>query len=73
MKKNRQKVIIELVKTKRIETQEELAEALRDQGFQVTQATVSRDIRNLNLTKVSGSDGRQHYTILEQQENTVKK
>lgn len=73
MKKNRQKVIIDLVKSRTIETQEELAEALREQGFQVTQATVSRDIRNLKLAKVAGQDGKQHYTVSEQPKDTVGK
>ena len=47
-----------------IETQDELAEKLKEAGFDVTQATVSRDIRELKLTKVPTGNGRQKYTIL---------
>ena len=53
MKSNRHQKIIELVDNYEIETQEELADKLREEGFQVTQATVSRDIRALKLSKVS--------------------
>lgn len=52
MKGRRQEAILELVKTHEIETQEELAEKLNSAGFAVTQATVSRDIRELKLTKI---------------------
>ncbi len=52
MKKKRQEAILELVKTYEIETQEELAEKLGKAGFFVTQATISRDIRELKLTKI---------------------
>lgn len=53
MKSERQNKIIELITKNSIGTQEELAEALKQAGFSVTQATVSRDIRELNLTKTS--------------------
>lgn len=56
MKGKRQEAILELVKKYEIETQEELAEKLNEAGFTVTQATVSRDIRELKLTKI------QHHT-----------
>lgn len=62
MKDNRQAKIIELIQKYHIETQEELAEYLDKSGFKVTQATVSRDIRMLKLTKTTGNDGRQRYT-----------
>ena len=52
MKVNRHAKIIELINKHHIETQEELAEYLNQEGFKVTQATVSRDIRDLKLTKV---------------------
>lgn len=52
MKGKRQKAILELVKKYEIETQEELAQKLNEAGFAVTQATISRDIRELNLTKI---------------------
>ncbi|MCL2462523.1 MAG: arginine repressor [Defluviitaleaceae bacterium] len=63
MKIKRHSKIIELIENNDIETQEELAERLRDAGFDVTQATVSRDIRNLKLMKVPSADGRQRYAF----------
>lgn len=64
MKKNRHRKIKELVEQFEIETQEELADKLKESGFVVTQATVSRDIREMKLSKVPMGDGRQKYTIL---------
>lgn len=64
MKRERHAKIIELVNTNNIETQEELANALKSAGFLVTQATVSRDIRELNLTKVPDGNGRQKYSFM---------
>jgi transcriptional regulator of arginine metabolism len=64
MKKSRHQKIKELVEQYEIETQEELADKLKDAGYTVTQATVSRDIRELKLSKVPMGDGRQKYTIL---------
>ena len=64
MKVNRHQKIVELVSKYHIETQEELADRLTELGFQVTQATVSRDIRELNLTKVSNGKGKQKYAVL---------
>ena len=55
--------IIELINKYHIETQEELADYLNEEGFKVTQATVSRDIRDLKLTKVPTDGGRQKYAI----------
>lgn len=63
MKSGRQAKILELVKKYDIETQEELSELLIREGFSVTQATVSRDIRQLHLTKVS-KGGKQKYAVL---------
>lgn len=65
MKKVRHEKILELVRTNEIETQEELVEMLREAGYSVTQATVSRDIKLLKLTKSPIGDGRQKYTIFE--------
>ena len=62
MKSTRHAKILELIKEHEIETQEELSEYLRKAGYQVTQATVSRDIRELKLTKVSYEHGKQRYT-----------
>lgn len=61
MKKARQDKILELINEYEIETQEELAGYLVSAGFQVTQATVSRDIRELSLTKVTGFGGKSKY------------
>ena len=69
MKVSRHAKIIELISQNDIETQEELAERLNDAGFKVTQATVSRDIRDLKLTKVSGDGGRQKYVVLKPEED----
>lgn len=62
MKNARQEQIIKLISEEEIGTQEELAELLNQCGFQVTQATVSRDIRQLELTKVPGKNGRMRYS-----------
>ena len=64
MKTKRQTKMLELIKKHDIETQEELAAYLKEEGFEVTQATVSRDIRELKLTKVAMSNGRQKYAAL---------
>lgn len=64
MKKNRHGKIVELIGEYDLETQEELAEKLREEGYNVTQATVSRDIRELNLSKVPIGGGRQKYALL---------
>ena len=64
MKKKRQTKMLELIKKHNIETQEELSDYLQKEGYQVTQATVSRDIRELKLTKVAMSNGRQKYAAL---------
>ena len=68
MKGNRHQKIIELVGQYEIETQEELADRLKEAGFQVTQATVSRDIRALKLSKVSCGNGRQKYVAIPQED-----
>lgn len=71
MKKTRHDKIIELIQKYNVETQEELAGRLRDAGFQVTQATVSRDIRELKLSKISTGNGGQKYVVLKQDENPM--
>lgn len=63
MKSARQAKILELIQKNKVETQEDLSEMLTQEGFSVTQATVSRDIRELKLTKVSDG-GRQKYAVL---------
>jgi len=72
MKVSRHAKIVELINQYNIETQEELAEQLNKAGFQVTQATVSRDIRDLRLTKVAGENGKQKYVILQVPEKDMK-
>ena len=64
MKINRHAKIYELINKYNIETQEELADLLNQEGYKVTQATVSRDIRDLKLTKVQTKAGRQKYVAL---------
>ena len=63
MKTKRQRKIIELITNYDIETQEELAAKLVEHGFNVTQATISRDIRELNLTKIATKGGKQKYAV----------
>ena len=69
MKKSRHTKIVELIEKYDVETQEELADYLREAGFQVTQATVSRDIRELKLSKIPTGDGKQKYVILKQDDS----
>lgn len=64
MKSKRQVKILELVRKYNIETQDELSEKLMEEGYAVTQATVSRDIRELKLTKMPTSNGKQKYIAL---------
>ena len=61
MKKKRHDKILEIIANNEIETQGELAQLLRSSGFKVTQATVSRDIREMGLVKVASSSGKQKY------------
>ena len=65
MKVARHEKIIELIQKYDIDTQEELASRLNEAGFKVTQATVSRDIRALKMTKVAGKDGKVRYAVLQ--------
>ncbi|MDO5522378.1 MAG: arginine repressor [bacterium] len=69
MKVGRQSKIIELISKYDVETQEELADRLNAAGYNVTQATISRDIRELKLTKVATNGGRQKYIVLQTQES----
>lgn len=64
MKATRHAKILELIRQYEIETQEELSDYLRKEGYQATQATVSRDIRELKLTKVAAENGRQRYAAI---------
>ena len=64
MKTDRHKKILEVIDRYEVGTQEELAKILNDEGYNVTQATVSRDIRELNLSKVSVDGKRTRYATL---------
>lgn len=63
MKTKRQSKIIELINKNDIDTQDMLVTLLNNEGFNVTQATVSRDIKELKLSKVLGSNGKQKYGL----------
>ncbi len=63
MKKKRHQIILELIENNRITTQDQLQEMLKEQGFDVTQATVSRDIKELMLVKRLNSKGEYSYTL----------
>ncbi len=69
MKSARQNAILELIRERDVETQEELADALRKRDFKVTQATVSRDIRELRLLKVLSPAGTYKYAVADKPEN----
>lgn len=68
MKKGRQAEIIKIIERQNVETQQELAQLLIDAGFDVTQATVSRDIKALKLSKVPAGNGHQKYVLLHNDE-----
>ena len=65
MKVERHSKIVELIGKYEIETQEELADYLNKAGYRVTQATVSRDIRELRLSKVPSENGKQRYVVVQ--------
>lgn len=74
MKTSRQSKIIEIIQKNEVETQDELSALLEKEGFRVTQATVSRDIRELKLTKIPTVSGRQKYAVItDAPENLSKK
>ncbi len=61
MKSERQRAILNIISENHVDTQEELTRLLKEAGYNVTQATVSRDIKELNLIKAQGHDGRSRY------------
>lgn len=63
MRYSRQNKVLELIRTREIETQEKLCQLLREAGFDVTQATVSRDIKELQLIKILSPSGRYKYAV----------
>lgn len=71
MKSARQIAILEIISERVVETQEDLADALRKRGFQVTQATVSRDIKELRLMKALAADGTYRYATSDKNENSL--
>ncbi len=72
MKKSRQRKIVEIIEKYHVETQGELTEYLKEAGYAVTQATVSRDIRELRLSKVPAGDGTQKYVIFKQDDSNME-
>jgi len=68
---SRQAKILELISTKEIETQDELARELRNANFDITQATISRDIKELGLTKILSSTGKYKYCIVSSGEQVI--
>ena len=68
MKVNRQNLISEIIASQTIRTQEELADALKARGINVTQATISRDIKEMHLVKGLSDDGTYRYVLGEQEE-----
>ncbi len=71
MKSKRHTKILEIIKEREIETQEELAEALKADGFDITQATVSRDIKLLKLIKMQSQSGKYKYSIPTKEEKDI--
>lgn len=71
MKARRQAMIREIVESQSIQTQEELAEALRAHGMVVTQATVSRDIKEMHLLKVLADNGNYRYATMEKGDSVM--
>lgn len=69
-KRERHAAVLDVIREHRVTSQEGLRELLNERGFDVTQATVSRDIRELRLVKVPGAEGAAHYTLPEEWENT---
>ena len=73
MKAFRHQKIREIIEKEPILTQEALADALRQQNIEVTQATVSRDIKELMLVKITGEDGLTKYALPQEKEAVVAK
>lgn len=69
-KRDRHAQVLEVLKENRVTSQEALRELLLERGIEVTQATLSRDIRELRLVKVPGADGASHYSLPEEWEST---
>ncbi len=63
MRYSRQNKILDLINRYEVETQDKLVELLKKSGYKVTQATISRDIKDLHLIKTLSSNGRYKYTV----------
>ena len=70
MKRKRHALILELIQQYEITTQDELLAKLRENGFEVTQATVSRDIRELGIHKVRAENGKYHYVSMQSKQGS---
>lgn len=62
-KRSRQDTIVELIRTQRVHSQDELRRLLIERGFEVTQATLSRDLRGLRVAKVPHAEGESYYAV----------
>lgn len=71
MKKIRHAAIIRMIENEVISTQEDLMKRLREEGFEVTQATVSRDIKTLGLVKTPVDDGKYKYSLVKDENNQL--
>ena len=71
MRYSRQNKILELISSNEIETQDKLASMLKNEGFEVTQATISRDIKELQLVKVLSNSGKYKYALSTQQDAPI--
>lgn len=71
MKAKRHAKILEIIRNNKVDTQEELLKHLTDSGYSVTQATISRDIKELRLIKTLGSDGNYHYSTVQQESENI--
>lgn len=71
LKSKRHNVILDIINNMEIETQEELAEELKSLGYNVTQATVSRDIKILKLIKMQSSSGKYRYVAPNKEERDI--
>ena len=71
MKFQRQAAILDLISNYEIDTQEELTARLKEKGFTATQATISRDIKELRLIKIASSHGGYRYSVADSEQDSV--
>ena len=72
MKSKRQAKIMEIISTTNVETQEQLLKELQEAGFTSTQATISRDIKELRLIKTQGANGMYRYALMDRAEDSME-